>query len=152
MLLSELLTEDRIRIPLGGRTKDDLLRELVGIVTDGQGPDVAAAVLAAVREREARMSTGIGDGVAVPHGKTAALGELRMAAGALPAPVDFDALDGAPVQLVFLLVGPDSAAGGHVRALSRIARLLRQEPVRARLRAARTSEEFLRAIQEAEAA
>ena len=152
MLLSELLTEDRIRIPLGGRTKDDLLRELVEIVTDGQGPDVSAAVLAAVRERETKMSTGIGDGVAVPHGKTAALGELRMAAGALPVPVDFDALDGAPVQLVFLLVGPESAAGGHVRALSRIARLLRQEPVRTRLRSARTSDEFLRAIRESEAA
>lgn len=152
MLLSELLTEDRIRIPLGSRTKDDLLRELVGIVTDGQGPDVAAAVLAAVREREGKMSTGIGDGVAVPHGKTAVLGELRMAAGALPVPVDFDALDGAPVQLVFLLVGPESAAGGHVRALSRIARMLRQEPVRSRLRAARTSEEFMRAIRDSEAA
>ena len=152
MLLSELLTEDRIRIPLGSRTKDDLLRELVGIVTDGQGADVAAAVLAAVREREGKMSTGIGDGVAVPHGKTAVLGELRMAAGALPVPVDFDALDGAPVQLVFLLVGPESAAGGHVRALSRIARMLRQEPVRRRLRAARTSEEFMRAIRESEAA
>ena len=152
MLLSELLTEDRVRIPLGGRNKDDLLRELVGLATAGQGPDVADAVLAAVREREGVLSTGIGDGVAVPHGKTAAVGELRMAAGALQVPVDFNALDGAPVELVFLLVGPESAAGGHVRALSRIARLLRQEPVRARLRAARTSEEFLRAIREAEAA
>ena len=152
MLLSELLTADRVRIPLGGRTKDDLLRELVGLATTGHGPDVADAVLTAVREREGKMSTGIGDGVAVPHGKTAALGELRLAAGALPVPVDFDALDGAPVELVFLLVGPESAAGGHVRALSRIARLLRQEPVRARLRAARSSEEFLLAIRDAEAA
>jgi mannitol/fructose-specific phosphotransferase system IIA component (Ntr-type) len=152
VLLSELLTADRVRIPLGGRTKDDLLRELVGLATDGQGPGVADAVLAAVREREGKMSTGIGDGVAVPHGKTAVLGDLRLAAGALPVPVDFDALDGAPVELVFLLVGPESAAGGHVRALSRIARLLRQEPVRARLRAARTSEEFVQAIRESEAA
>ena len=152
MLLSELLTADRVRIPLGGRTKDDLLRELVGLATSGHGPDVTDAVLAAVREREGRMSTGIGDGVAVPHGKTPALGDLRLAAGALPVPVDFDALDGAPVELVFLLVGPESAAGGHVRALSRIARLLRQEPVRARLRAARTSEEFVQAIRESEAA
>jgi mannitol/fructose-specific phosphotransferase system IIA component (Ntr-type) len=152
VLLSELLTADRVRIPLGGRTKDDLLRELVGLATAGHGPDVADAVLVAVREREGKMSTGIGDGVAVPHGKTAALGDLRLAAGALPVPVDFDALDGAPVELVFLLVGPESAAGGHVRALSRIARLLRQEPVRARLRAARTGEEFVRAIREAEAA
>lgn len=150
MLLSELLTPERVRIPLGGRTKDDLLRELVDLVTAGQDSTVHAAVLAAVREREGILSTGIGDGVAVPHGKTSALGELRMAAGSVQAPVDFDALDGAPVHLFFLLVGPESAAGGHVRALSRIARLLRREPVRNQLRAARSTEEFLRAIRESE--
>ena len=150
MLLSELLTADRVRIPLGGRTKDDLLRELVGLATAGEAPAVTASVLAAVREREGILSTGIGDGVAVPHGKTAALGELRMAAGAVSLPVDFDALDGAPVHLFFLLVGPESAAGGHVRALSRIARLLRKDSLRARLRAARSVDEFLQAIRESE--
>jgi mannitol/fructose-specific phosphotransferase system IIA component (Ntr-type) len=150
VLLSELLTADRVRIPLGGRTKDDLLRELVALATAGEEPEVAAAVLAAVREREGVLSTGIGDGVAVPHGKTAALEEMRVAAGAVRDPVDYGAIDGAPVQLFFLLVGPESAPGGHVRALSRIARLLRQEPLRARLRAARTGDEFLRAIRESE--
>lgn len=150
MLLTELLTADRVRIPLGGRTKDDLLRELVALATAGEEPAVVEAVLAAVREREGILSTGIGDGVAVPHGKTAALTELRMAAGAVASPVDFDALDGAPVHLFFLLVGPESAAGGHVRALSRIARLLRREPLRAQLRAARSSDEFLRAIRDSE--
>jgi mannitol/fructose-specific phosphotransferase system IIA component (Ntr-type) len=150
VLLSELLTADRVRIPLGGRTTDDLLRELVGLATAGEDPAVAASVLAAVREREGILSTGIGDGVAVPHGKTAALNELRMAAGAVSGPVDFDALDGAPVHLLFLLVGPESAAGGHVRALSRIARLLRKESLRGRLRAARSVDEFLQAIRESE--
>jgi mannitol/fructose-specific phosphotransferase system IIA component (Ntr-type) len=151
VLLSELLTADRIRIPLGGRTKDDLLRELVELATANEGPAVAEAVLGAVRDREGVLSTGIGDGVAVPHGKTAALGELRMAAGAVRSPVDFDALDGRPVELLFLLVGPETAAGGHVRALSRIARLLRRDTLREQLRAARTSEEFLRAIRDSEA-
>ena len=151
MLLSELLTADRIRSPLGGRTKDDLLRELVALATAGQEPAVADAVLAAVREREGVLSTGIGDGVAVPHGKTPVLEGLRMAAGAVLEPVDFDSLDGEPVHLFFLLVGPESAAGGHVRALSRIARMVRRESVRALLRAARTGEEFVQAIRDSEA-
>lgn len=151
MLLSELLTADRIRIPLGGRNKDDLLRELVELATAGQGPAVGASVLAAVRERETVLSTGIGDGVAVPHGKTTALGDLTMAAGSIARPVDFDALDGEPVDLFFLLVGPESAAGGHVRALGRIARLLRRPELRDRLRRAASREEFLDALREAEA-
>ena len=150
MLLSELLTADRVRIPLGGRTKNDLLRELVALATAGQGPAVADAVLSSVLERERVGSTGFGDGVAIPHGKSPELAELRMAAGVVVQPVDFDAVDGAPVHLFFLLVGPESAAGGHVRALSRIARLLRREPLRDRLRAARSTDEFLRAIKESE--
>lgn len=151
MLLSELLTVDRVRVPLGSRTKDDLLRELVELATAGRGPDVADAVLAAVRERERVMSTGIGDGVAIPHGKSARLDELVLAAGALEAPVEFDALDGAPVRLCFLLVGPESAAGAHVRALSRIARLVRREGLRTGLREAGTPEEFLRILRDSEA-
>ena len=150
MLLSELLTADRVRIPLGGRTKNDLLRELVALATAGQDAAVADAVLSSVLERERVGSTGFGDGVAIPHGKSPELAELRMAAGVVVQPVDFDAVDGAPVHLFFLLVGPESAAGGHVRALSRIARLLRREPLRDRLRAARSTDEFLRAIKESE--
>ena len=79
-------------------------------------------LLRAVREREAVLSTGIGNGVAIPHGKSSVIPELRMAAGTAEPPVDFDALDGQPVQLLFLLVGPESAAGPHIKALSRIAR------------------------------
>ena len=152
MLLSELLTADRVRIPLGGRTKDDLLRELVELATAGCEPDVVASVLTAVRDRETVLTTGIGDGVAVPHGRSPLLGELKMAAGAVAEPVDFEALDGAPVTLFFLLVGPESAAGDHVRALSRVARLLRGGDLRRELAAARSADEFLRVIRASEAA
>lgn len=151
MLLSELLTPDRIRIPLGSRTKDDLLRELVELATPGREPAVVDAVLTAVREREQVLSTGVGEGVAIPHGKTAALDRLVVAAGSVAEPVDFDALDGAPVELLFLLVGPESEAVAHVKALSRIARLLRRDALRDALRSARTGEEFLRVIRESEA-
>lgn len=150
MLLSDLLTPERIKIPLAARSKDELLRELVGVVADA-GKGDREDVLRAVREREAVLSTGIGHGVAIPHGKSAAVNELRMAAGRVAEPVDFDALDGQPVSLVFLLVGPESAAGPHIKALSRISRIVRRDDVRERLIAARNAHEFLQALQEAEA-
>ena len=150
MLLTDLLTVDRIKIPLVSTTKDDVLRELVGVVsTDGEEQQ-HAELLRAVREREAVLSTGIGNGVAIPHGKSSVIPELRMAAGTAEQPVDFDALDGQPVQLLFLLVGPESAAGPHIKALSRIARIIRNNDVRRALVAARTPEDFIAALKEAE--
>jgi mannitol/fructose-specific phosphotransferase system IIA component (Ntr-type) len=148
--LADLLTIERIRIPLESDSKDELLRELVSVVTEGDGIGDRDVVLQAVRDREAILSTGIGHGVAIPHGKSAAVSELRMAAGLTAAPVDFDALDGQPVQLLFLLVGPESAAGPHIKALSRISRLVRREDVRERLVRAGSAREFLDALREAE--
>ena len=152
MLLSELLSAERVRIPLVSRTKAAMLRELVELATGGGDAALTDAVLAAVRDREQLLSTGIGDGVAIPHGKTARVRELVVAAGTVREPLEFDALDGEPVRLFFLVLAPDSDASGHIRALSRIARLLRREPLRAALCEARTSDEFVRAIRDAEAA
>lgn len=149
MLLTELLTPERVRIPLEARTKDDLLGELVRVVAEGEAIDVDE-VLRAVREREAVLSTGIGHGVAIPHGKSSAVPELRMAAGRTSAPIEFDALDGQPVGLFFLLVGPEAAAGPHIKALSRISRLVRRDDIRDRLVAAKDAAEFLDALREAE--
>lgn len=151
MLLSDLLTVDRVKIPLNGVTKDELLRELVAIVALDNGVDDEAAVLDAVRERESILSTGIGHGVAIPHGKSQSVHDLRMAAGLAGTPVDFDALDGQPVALFFLLIGPESAAGPHIKALSRISRIVRRDDVRDRLIAATTPDEFLQALRDAEA-
>ena len=150
MLLSELLNAERVRIPLVSRTKPDLLRELVELATGGDA-SLSEAVLAAVHERERVLSTGIGDGVAIPHGRTPHVHELVVAAGAVRDPLEFDALDGAPVRLFFLLVGHESDASAHIRTLSRIARLLRREPLRTALTQARNGEEFVRAIRDAEA-
>jgi mannitol/fructose-specific phosphotransferase system IIA component (Ntr-type) len=150
LLLSELLSIDRIKIPLESQSKDDLLRELVTVAAAPANQAAREDVLRAVREREAVLSTGIGHGVAIPHGKSSAVGDLRMAAGRAAAPVDFDALDGQPVSLFFLLVGPESAAGPHIKALSRISRLVRKDEVRDKLVAARTAQEFLDALKEAE--
>lgn len=151
MLLTDLLTIDRIRIPLQAKTKDELLRELVALVTGGSSESEQEDVLRAVRERESVLSTGIGYGVAIPHGKSSAVRELSMAAGRSAAPIEFDALDGQPARLFFLLVGPESAAGPHIKALSRISRIVRRDDVRARLVEAADEESFLRALEDAEA-
>jgi PTS system nitrogen regulatory IIA component len=152
VLLSELLSAERVKVPLGSRTKGDVLQELVDLVTRGRNGSDAAAILAAVRDREAVLSTGIGGGVAIPHGKTPYIDQLVLAAGVAPHPIDFDALDGKPVQLFFLLVGPESAAGAHVKALSRISRLLRREQLRLELLTAASPTDFLRAVRASEAA
>ena len=150
MQLTDLLTPDRIRIPLKSSTKDELLRELVEVVSNGHDASQQEELLRAVRDREAVLSTGIGNGVAIPHGKSSILPELRMAAGTAAKPVEFDALDGQPVRLIFLLVGPETAAGPHIKALSRIARLIRSDEIRERLMAARNADDFLKALRSAE--
>jgi PTS system nitrogen regulatory IIA component len=149
LLLTDLLTTDRIRIPLQAQTKDDLLNELV-LVAMADAPEAdQAAVLRAVSERVAVLSTGICYGVAIPHGKTGLLSDLRMAAGRSVEPMEFDALDGLPVQLFFLLIGPEAAAGPHIKALSRISRIVRQDDVRAELIAAPDAQTFMRILQNA---
>lgn len=152
MLLTELLTPDRVRVPLGSRTKDDVLRELVSLAARDLDPAVIEPILAAVREREQVLSTGIGGGIAIPHGKTPLVDQLIAAAGVAAQPIDFDALDGRPVQVFFLLIGPESASGAHVKALSRISRLLRRDQLRSDLRESASSDAFLRLVHASEAA
>lgn len=149
MLLSHLLTPQRIRVPIVGTTKASILRELVEAVAD-PGADQVPDLLEAVEEREAVLTTGVGYGVAIPHGRSPRIQELRVAAGVAPQPVAYDSMDGEPVRLFFLLVGPESEAGAHVKALSRITRLVRHLPLRERLLQARTGEEFYRVLREAE--
>ncbi len=146
-----MLSPSRIKIPLVSETKDEILAELVDVVSSTTTVKDPAEVLRAVREREEVLSTGIGSGVAIPHGKSSAVSDLSLVAGVKPEGVDFEALDGKPVHLFFLLVGPESAAGQHVKALSRISRLLRRDSFRVRLMEAKTPEEFYAVIEEAEA-
>lgn len=149
MLLRELLTLDRIRLPLVARDKRGALRELSELLAARSGGN-ASDVLASVEDREAKMSTGIGFGVAVPHGRAASVHDLSLVCGVAPAGISFDALDGEPVRLVFLIVGPESAASQHVKVLSRIARLVRQESVRAALLSAADPAGFHQVLADAE--
>lgn len=149
MLLTELLTPDRIRVPVAAADKPGVLRELTQLLAQRAGVG-AEPLLAAVLEREQVLSTGIGHGIAIPHAKSPLLTELMLVSGTSPTGIAFDALDGEPVRLFFLLMGPDSAAGQHVKALSRIARLVRRESVRDALLAAKTPESFHQVLVEAE--
>lgn len=150
MRLSDLLTPSRIRVPLQAQSKEGVLRELVQFLVGRDGEDRVGDVFQAILERERQFPTGIGYGVAVPHGKTPALANLIAVAGTSPVPVPYETVDGEPVRLFFMLAGPESLAGAHVKALSRISRLVRREPVRVQLLSARSPEEFYRSLCEAE--
>jgi mannitol/fructose-specific phosphotransferase system IIA component (Ntr-type) len=157
MRLSELLSPSSIRIPLQAHDKAGVLRELVALMIAGDGAVVGTGnqpeeVMAAILERERQFPTGIGYGVAVPHGKTPALSALRVVAGTSPDPIAYETIDGEPVRLFFLLAGPESLAGAHVKAISRISRLVRRDPVRQQLIEAPTPQEFYRVLCEAEGA
>jgi mannitol/fructose-specific phosphotransferase system IIA component (Ntr-type) len=123
----------------------------VQVIAKTDNVDDPEEILRAVREREAVLSTGIGNGVAIPHGKSPLVPDLVMAAGATDDPIEFDSLDGQPVHLLFMLIGPETAAGPHIKALSRISRLIRRDAVREKLVHARSPEEFFQSLKEAEA-
>ena len=149
MLLSQLLAPDRVRVPLTARDKSGILRELTSVLVARSGGE-ETDVLHAVREREESQSTGYGYEVAIPHGRSPTLPELAVVAGVSSAPVEYGAMDGRPVRLFFLVVGPESAAGQQVRALARIARLVRRDSVRERLIRATTADEFCAVVRESE--
>lgn len=150
MLLSELLTPDRVVMPLTARDKKSVIAELTRHLTERSGGDFAE-VLGAIEEREAVLSTGIGFGVAIPHARSAQVRELSLVCGVSPSPVPFDSIDGEPVRLFFLIVGPEASAGEHVKVLGRIARLVRRDNLREQLCEAETPDEFYSLLLEAEA-
>jgi mannitol/fructose-specific phosphotransferase system IIA component (Ntr-type) len=146
--LSDLLTADRVVLPLAAADKAGSIGELARVLVSGSAADYDQ-VLGAVLEREQALSTGLGCGVAIPHGR-AAVPALCMAAGVTAVPLDWAAADGEPVRLLFLVVGPHAAAGEHIKALARIARLLRHDALRERLIDCRTPQEFHRTLRQAE--
>ena len=149
MFLTELLTPDRVLVPLTARDKRGIITELAErlVAHTGGGLD---DVLRAVEERESVLSTGVGFGVAIPHARSSAVRELCIVGGVSTEPVPYDSIDGEPVRLFFLMVGPESSAGLHVKLLSRIARLVRRDGVRRDLIEARTPDEFYHVLRDAE--
>jgi len=150
MRLSELLNEQSISLTLLARDKESCIKELVSLLESAHGVNTKGEILSKVLQRESMMSTGIGNGVAIPHGKTRLLDHLVAACGVSPAGLDFDTMDGEPASLFILLVSPESLRGPHVKALANVSRLLKEESVRSSLRQAPTSADFLTILREAE--
>ena len=150
MLLTELLSPDRVLLPLPAGDRQTAIAVLTRRLAELANARYDA-VLDAVLERESVQSTGIGFGVAIPHGRCAAVHELSMVAGVSARPVPFDSIDGEPVRLFFLIVGPEASAGLHVKLLSRIARLVRRDSVRQQLVEATTADAYYNVLLDAEA-
>jgi fructose-specific phosphotransferase system IIA component len=139
--ISAILDSSCIRLNLDVADKDDCLRKVVDLVAaTGKVRDMER-LHAVIVDRERLMSTGIGNSVALPHGKTDVVDQSIVAVATLASPIDFDALDDKPVSIVILLVGPESNVGVHLRLLSRISRLVGSEQFRASLLSARSAED-----------
>lgn len=150
MKLCDLLNESVVEVNLEAKDKSDLLTRLVDIAASSNLVQDPAAGLHAVEERERIMTTGIGHGVAIPHGKTDAVKDLVAAFAVIKDGIDFGSLDGQPVRLAFLLLGPKEPSGPHIRMLSRISRLMNREDLRNRLVNSQSSAEVLNLFNEAE--
>lgn len=143
MKLADVLCPKQIRVPLESTTKASVLRELVGLLPSATTPQSCDAILESVWERESKMSTGIGQGVAIPHGRSNLIPDMEMAFGISRVPIEFDSLDGKPVEIFFLIVTTPAKAGAHLQALARISRLLASERLREGLAEVRTADGVL---------
>jgi PTS system nitrogen regulatory IIA component len=144
----DFLSAQAVVTELTATTKRAVLEELVGILAkDGKVKD-AKATVDVLMEREKLGSTGIGQGIAIPHAKTDQAGQVVAAFGLSRRGVQFDALDGDPVNIFFLLVAPPDAAALHLKALARISRLLKDKFFRQALRETKTPAEILKLIKD----
>lgn len=137
MQLRDFLDSDAIKTALPGGNKRSLLQQLANLAAQRLTLP-PAAVLASLTEREQLGSTGFGQGVAIPHGKIDGLERIYGLFARLAEPVDFKAIDGRPVDLVFLLLSPPDAGAEHLKALAAISRVTRQGATLERLRGARS--------------
>jgi len=127
MALIDLVEEKIVKVPLESKDKPDVLRELVRILKDAGEIDDFDSVLKAVQDREDKQSTGLEQGIAVPHCKSSAVSSLKLAIGIAPGGIDFDSMDRQPTNLFFLLVASPELSGPHVEALAEIAKLARSK-------------------------
>ena len=133
MTLTKILQPASVKVPLQGKDKNTVITELVDLLDANALLSDRDVALEAVMAREKTRSTGIGSGIAIPHGKCTAVKELIMAIGIAAEPVDFASVDDKPVTIVILLVSPVGQTGPHIQALARISRLMLDEEFRQQL-------------------
>lgn len=146
MKISELLNPQAIVADLQAREKDSALAELTDALVTCEASLDRDEVIEVLQEREKLGSTGIGDGVAIPHGKLAGIPELMLAFGKSAEGVDFESMDGQPAHLFFLLVAPEESVGVHLKTLARISKLLKDPAVRQKLLEAEDRETIYQVI------
>ncbi len=150
MNITDILSPKAVKVPLVATEKQAVIDELVDLlaavdlITD---PDKLKHV---VWEREQQRSTGIGDGLAIPHGKTDCSRDLVMAVGRPSEPIEFDSLDGQPVELVVLLASPPTRTADHIQALGKISRMMSDESFRGAAYTATSAEVMYQLFKEAE--
>lgn len=151
MKISDILEEKMVISNLPGNSKEEIINTLIDIVS--QSPKVLdkEKVRNAIFEREKIMSTGVGNGFAIPHGKTDAVTDIVAAFGVTQNPIPYQSLDDKPVRLVFLLVGKDNLVGPHIKLLSRISRLMNKEEFRNKLLATKTPKDIITTFVQEEA-
>lgn len=146
MRMHQILKEEFLSDNLLSDNKNDVLAELINVlIASGLTMDPAKAI-DVLQQREKLGSTGIGDGVAIPHGKVSDLSNLVIAFGRSKKGIPFDAVDGKPVHLFFLLMAPENSAGQHLKVLAKISKLLKTPEFRRKLIDAETTSDLYKAI------
>ena len=151
MKISDILTENLVVSGLEGSSKDDIINAMVDLIGISQKVQDREKVRQAIFDREKLMSTGVGNGFAIPHGKTDAVTDIVAAFAVTAKPIDYQSLDEKPVRLVFLLVGKDSMVGPHIKLLSRISRLMNKDQFRNQLLNLKTPQEIMELFRQEEA-
>jgi PTS system fructose-specific IIC component len=150
MKVHELLETNKILTGFKSEDKNDVINELVDLLKDDDRVIDLEEVRSCVFEREEKMSTGVGKGFAIPHGKTNSVTDILAAFGKSEKPIDYNSLDGESVHLVFLLIGKENLLAKHIKLLSRISRMMNNEAFRKKLIEADSKEEILKLFQEEE--
>ena len=148
MKITEMLKREFVLEQLKAANKRDALTELAGVFARGRINVDSEAMLHVLLERERLGSTGIGDGIAIPHGKLPGLEEMVVSFGRSREGIAFEAMDGKPVHLFFLLMAPENSAGQHLKALAKISRMLKDANFRKNLLEAKMHEDLFRIIAE----
>jgi len=141
MNLTQILQPGCVKVPLDGRDRQTVITELVDLLNEKGLLLDKKIVLDAVLMREQTRSTGIGSGIALPHGKCKGVRELVMAIGIASEPIDFASVDGKPVKIVILLASPIDQTGPHIQALARISRLMLDTKFKGQIEKAASADE-----------
>jgi fructose-specific phosphotransferase system IIA component len=142
MKLLDILSPECVKVPLGSSDKQGVIHELVDLLAVAGKVKDAKALKDAVWTRECTRTTGIGHGLAIPHGKCPGMTGIAMAIGKPASPMDFEAIDGQPVRLIVLLASPPDKTSDHIQALAQVSRLMIMESFREKIYAAASSEEI----------